>query len=193
MYENELYHHGVLGMKWGHRKASYNSGGSSRIPGVRKPNALQRLGYKQAHSKAGQVGMKVGRKITTSKTSKQASKPSVTPEQKAAKRKKAIKVGAAVAGAALGAYGAYKVSKFVGNKSRVSSGQQAASRLINTARTTASSTPRMTQRPTTSSSVANAQRNLANAQRNMDAYMQRYNQVMNTFGTDGTDYRRKRR
>lgn len=47
---------------------------------------------------------------------KKTEKENRTPEEIAARRKKAIKVGAAVAGTALAAYGAYKVSKIIANK-----------------------------------------------------------------------------
>ena len=70
---SELYHYGIPGMKWGHRKA--------------RPT------------------VSIGR-------SRQSS-----PEHQAkvARRKKAIKVGAAVVGTALAAYGTYKLAKYVQN------------------------------------------------------------------------------
>lgn len=94
-YCNELYHYGVPGMKWGHRKA--------QPPAV--TNA--RVRYKQAKDEY-----------------KQAKKDAVTPEQRAARRKKALVIGTAVAGTALAAYGAYKLNNYVKTKN----GQIAAKR-----------------------------------------------------------------
>lgn len=55
-------------------------------------------------------------KKSTSSTSTSDTKQTLTPEQKAARRKKAVKIGAAVVGTALAAYGAYKVSSVVKDK-----------------------------------------------------------------------------
>lgn len=75
----ELYHYGVKGMKWGHRKSPVQTikGASAR---------------------------------------RTKSKRELTPEEKAARRKKAIKVGAAVAGTVLAAYGTYKLAQYVQDK-----------------------------------------------------------------------------
>lgn len=43
-YNNELYHYGVKGMKWGHRKKYYNSDGSLNDRGVKK---YAKKGYAQ--------------------------------------------------------------------------------------------------------------------------------------------------
>lgn len=87
---DEMYHYGVKGMKWGKRKAQLAAVGTKI-----------RSGFNNA----------VKKRNTT---------PASTPEAQAAARKakvkKAVKIGAAVAGTALAAYGSYKVSKALKDK-----------------------------------------------------------------------------
>lgn len=73
---DELYHHGVRGMKWGVRRQASVSSGRSQNPSIRTP---------------------------------------ISSEQRKTKVKKAAKIGVAVAGAALAAYGGYKVYKLQGD------------------------------------------------------------------------------
>ena len=76
-YNAELYHYGVKGMKWGHRKARPIS-----------------------------IGM--GRSRSTNNASDAANR-----EARKAKAKKAAKIGAAVVGTALAAYGTYKLASYM--------------------------------------------------------------------------------
>jgi hypothetical protein len=105
--KNELYHYGVPGMKWGHRKKYEPVGGSGRGRSSTPSNTNNsRLARQQARQQQRQA--------------KQAQRN--TPEaqaQRAArieKAKKAAKIGAVIAGTALAAYGTYKLAKFVQQK-----------------------------------------------------------------------------
>lgn len=156
MNENELYHFGVKGMRWGHRKAQYNtSNGNVASAKVRMKNAKQ--AYKTANKVASKsfgeaykyadrhpIKSRIGKgkqksnalwddafdKIDAANRAQASYKQSKkdykaekkaaanTPEAQARKEKlkKAAKVGAAVAGTALAAYGAYKVNKFLNSE-----------------------------------------------------------------------------
>lgn len=47
MYENELYHYGVKGMRWGHRKAQPVSGSRGRIHSTKSKYKQEKKAYKQ--------------------------------------------------------------------------------------------------------------------------------------------------
>lgn len=134
MNENELYHFGVKGMKWGVRRNRSNLGenGSFRTRRLQRAvnannrdvKSLKSAGYNKEAAAVKAVGDKNRAKLAKSQARDAARN---TPEAKARKEKlkKAAKVGAAVAGTALAAYGAYKVSKAISNKKQMQAAEAA--------------------------------------------------------------------
>ena len=166
-YDNELYHFGVKGMKWGVRRKNYygeskdkfraSNGvtvGAPKNAGVAAFRKFQatRAGSATLNGMAtatraltiGKKNKKIWQKVEKSvkkenqavRESEQAHKQAVKEQKKAAantpeaqarkeKLKKAAKVGAAVAGTALAAYGVYKVSKAISNKKQMKAAEAA--------------------------------------------------------------------
>ena len=135
-YESELYHHGIKGMKWGRRRYQNSDGsltpaGKSRYVTVRQANKNAKQAEKDAvkalnnspekhtireYGKAARAAKKqsIAKDKAYNKQLREERKAERnTPEAQAERRKKALKVGAAVAGTALAAYGAYKVNQYV--------------------------------------------------------------------------------
>lgn len=116
---DELYHYGVKGMRWGHRKRRYDDNVYAKKAAYKQA----KKDYKQ--SRKNREGWEdVAKKNTALEKAKYEYGKSkkdydASPEGKAAAKaraKKAVKVGAAVAGTALAAYGAYKLNKWVKTK-----------------------------------------------------------------------------
>lgn len=154
---DELYHYGVKGMRWGHRKKQ------EPTSDIRKRYDSAKAEYKQAKKEYSRAATKASNRsiaaISPIKKHRQADKArwddvvkkaeranaadaaykqakrdyKTSPEGKAAAKaraKKAIKIGAAVAGTALAAYGTYKAAKYIKEVKRIRRGQAAAQKLL---------------------------------------------------------------
>lgn len=113
---DELYHFGTKGMHWGVRKYQ-NSDGSLTPAGLKRYSDGNGGSYKASGRSGGQTANS-GKKLASKGTdqNKNAKQTDAQKVERAERRKKAIKVGAAVAGTALAAYGTYKVAKYIKDK-----------------------------------------------------------------------------
>ena len=132
VYSDELYHYGVPGMRWGHRKREAKTEYRRRlgasldkydktIERIEKPYKRgQTLSKKDQERERKALNTQV-READKAKSDYKKAKADIKAEKKEykqsaeykAKRAKAVKVGAAAAGTALAAYGTYKLNKFV--------------------------------------------------------------------------------
>lgn len=112
---DELYHYGVPGMRWGHRKGPTSLAGTGHraMAGVYGINQrfYNKTGNKALASMNAQARNRSLKKAAAADVQKQQRINSPEHQARVAKVKKAAKVGGAVAATALAAYGGYKLSK----------------------------------------------------------------------------------
>lgn len=101
-YGNELYHYGTKGQKWGVRNYQ-NKDGSYTAKGAAENGGAGRYSD-------GEVSANIRKKKTVNNTTEVQTKNRASNDESHEKLKTAAKVGIAIAGTALAAYGAYKMS-----------------------------------------------------------------------------------
>lgn len=115
MDNNELYHYGVLGMKWGVRRSPSQLGHKIRIKRKKKPSEPVHEDYKKAHSKKSVSSMSDA-ELRNRNNRLQMERQYAQLTQKKSKGKKVVTGLIATAGTIAAAEGAYKTYKKVGTQ-----------------------------------------------------------------------------
>ena len=115
MDNNELYHYGVLGMKWGVRRSPSQLGHKIRIKRKKKPSEPIHEDYKKAHSKKSVSSMSDA-ELRNRNNRLQMERQYAQLTEKKSKGKKIVSGLIATAGTIAAAEGSYKTYKRVGNQ-----------------------------------------------------------------------------
>lgn len=113
MDNNELYHYGVLGMKWGVRRSPSQLGHKIRIKRKKKLSEPVHEDYKKAHSKK-KVSSMSDAELRNRNNRLQMEKQYAQLTKKKSRGKKIVSGIIATAGTIAAAEGAYKTYKRVG-------------------------------------------------------------------------------